>query len=119
MSVIGMQSGLYRQLHDYAELVDEALLSLKSGSPPSEDENCQRLGRLLVAISSGDWEDAPAHTFMFSMSNLDQPERQALGGIGRALLSDSVESRDVKTLERLAELLERKQSSVMARTAKK
>jgi len=119
MSVIGMQSGLYRQLHDYAELLDEALLSLKNGTPPSEDENCQRLGRLLVAISSGDWEDAPAHTFLFSMSNLDQTERQALGGIGRALLSDSVESRDVKKLERLAELLERKQSSVMANTVKK
>ena len=119
MSVIGMQSGLYRQLHDYAELLDDALLSLKNGTPPSENENCQRLGRLLVAISLGDWEDAPAHTFLFSMSNLDQTERHALGGIGRALLSDSVESSDVKKLERLAELLERKQSSVMAMTVKK
>ncbi|MCI0388348.1 MAG: hypothetical protein MOB07_06235 [Acidobacteria bacterium] len=118
MSVVGLQSGLYKQLHDYAELVDEALLYLKSALPPSKDESCQKLGRLLIAISSGDWEEAPIHAFLFSVSNIEQSERQELGRIGQALLSDVVKPPDVGKLERLAELLEKKQSSVMSRTRK-
>ena len=119
MTDIGWQSGLYRQLHDYAELVDETLLLLKSGLPTSKNENCQKLGRLLIAISSGDWEDTPVHAFLFSVSNFGKPETQELGGIGEALLTDSIKSRDVKQLEHLAELLEKKQTSVMSRTRKK
>jgi hypothetical protein len=115
MSVIGLQSGLYKQLHDYAELVDDSLLCLKSGLPPSKDESCQKLARLLIGMSSDNWDETPLHIFLFSFSNFKESERQEWASTGKALLSDVAGSTDIRQLDRLADLLEQKQSSVMAR----
>lgn len=116
MSDIGLHSGLYGQMREYAELLDDVLVSLKVGStPPLGDDSLQRLADFLIALGADNWQDLSTRLIAILLREKAHVEKNDWPALGRALLNGEVDEAVINKLEHLAWSLEQEQAVAMAR----
>lgn len=114
MSEVGLYSGLYEQIRECAELVDDVLVALKAGTSRPHDVERRRLGEFLQNLSSDRRDDFSAQRLVAILRSRAsyQPNWQDLG---RALLSETSSVALITSLESLARSLEDEEVNVTTR----
>ena len=114
MSDAGLYSGLYEQIRECAELVDDVLIALKSGSSRPADGQRRKLGEFLIILSRNRRDDFAAQRLLAVLGTKAkaQPDWASLGS---ALLAESEDVRLITPLETLPRSLEDEQVSVTTR----
>jgi hypothetical protein len=115
MSETGLYSGLYQNLHECAELVDQVLVHLKTGKSLPEDSSRQALGRLLTQLAEEQPDDMPTRLIQLLLRNRRDVSSADLARVGRALNLGDIEVDTINQLEAIAQALEEEQSRAMAR----
>jgi len=116
MSEIGLQTGLYEELHEYAELIDGALVEVKGSSADVGAKSCsEELGAMLLKLKTDEWQISPARLLIVLLSDFSKLRRLEWAKVGEGLLSSPVSAEVITKLEYLATALEAEQVSVMSR----
>jgi hypothetical protein len=117
MSDIGLQSGFYAQVRDYAELLDDALIEIKTGtSQIAINDAARRLGEFLTTLGgSSDSQDLPTRLMAVLLRDCFQGQNNDWITLGQALLRGEVNDTIINDLEALAWSLEQQQATAMAR----
>lgn len=117
MSDIGLQVGFYTQVREYAELLDQALIELKSATPSLvESDSARQLGHFLIALSAGnESQDLPTRLLAVFLQERHRSYTNDWNTLGNALLNNEVNDAIVSDLESLAWSLEQQQAVAMAR----
>jgi hypothetical protein len=117
MSDIGLQVGFYTQVREYAELLDKALIELKSATPSLvKSDSARQLGHLLIALGAGnESQDLPTRLLAVFLHERHRSYANDWSTLGNALLNSEVNDAIVSDLESLAWSLEQQQAVAMAR----
>lgn len=115
MSDIGLNSGLYGQMREYAELLDDVLVGLKTGTALPDDDSRQRLADFLTALGADNWQDIPTRVIAMLLRDKAHVEKNDWPALASALLSGEVDEVVINKLEGLAWSLEQEQAVAMAR----
>ncbi len=117
MSDIGLQVGFYTQVREYAELLDKALIELKSATPSLvASDSARQLGLLLIALGAGnESQDLPTRLLAVFLRERHRSYANDWSTLGNALLNSEVNDAIVSDLESLAWSLEQQQAVAMAR----
>lgn len=114
MSATGLFSGLYARVREYAELLDDVIIQVKSKEGGPGDPRRRKLAKLLIAL-----DDEPAAdlaTQLFSVLVREQREGAAgWADVGRALLGAEVPGAVVPRLEELARAVENERAGMLAK----
>lgn len=107
MSTGGPSSGFYQYAYFLAALVDNVLVSLKTGTEAATKHG--ELGRLLEALDNPhkDLQTYFVSTLLPSAADIDAAELQRLG---HALVAQTTDAAAISLLERLAEVLQNEQA---------
>lgn len=114
MSATGLFSGLYARVREYAELLDDVILQVKSKEGGPADPRRKKLAKLLIAIDDGPAADLATQL----LAVLVRERRQGVAGwadVGRALLAQDVPGSVVPRLEELARAVENERAGVLAK----
>lgn len=115
MSDVGFHSGLYQQIREYAELVDEVLIDIKDGISLASDSSRRKVGALLISLGEGRYNDFSTRLLVFSLRGREGIASGELSRLGKALLGTKVDEQEIGLLERFARTLEQEQAVAMAR----
>lgn len=115
MSEVGLQAGLYEELHEYAELIDGALVELKCSADAGPMSCAEELGAMLVKLKTDEWQVSPARLIVVILSDFSKLRRLEWAQIGEGLLSGNASLDVITRLENLAAVLELEQVNVMSR----
>ena len=115
MSDISLYAGLYEQIREYAELVDEVLIGLISETSLPHDVARQKLGKFLVNLAEKQPGDLLTQRMALTLRATANLDRSKYLSVGNALLSEKVDNSVIELLENLARTLEDKQVGVMAK----
>ena|SRR5260221_14786011 len=117
MSDIGLQSGFYAQVRDYAELLDDALIELKTETATfGGKDSTRRLGEFLTSLgASSDSQDLAIRLIAVLLRDRLRDQHDDWVTLGQALLSGEVDDTIINHLEALAWSLEQQQATAMAR----
>lgn len=115
MSNTGLHSGLYSQIREYAELLDQVLLGLKAGDPDAHKEARLKLGNALASIGSRAGGDLRAQLLASLLREAGRPTADRLAEIGRQIVDGQATSPLLNDLELLARTLERERVGTFAK----
>lgn len=117
MSEIGLYSGMYKQLHECADLLDKVLVSIKKKS--QLDPNVQKdLGRSLLQLFETQGGNVTGTVFL-SMINDGDINFEEVSRLAKVLLlGNKLDGNSVVKLEHLATILTKEQARVMSRIRK-
>ncbi len=116
MSETGLLSGLYRQAHKYAELIDKVLMDLKSDPNSKGNPVRKELGTFLQQISEESITDVSTSLVVAALDSRKSLLKLDLGNIGKKLLSDGpVDPKIIEGLDLLAQVMEEKEVDAMTR----
>lgn len=114
MSATGLFSGLYSRVREYAELLDDVIIQVKSKEGGPGDPRRKKLAKLLIAI-----DDEPASDLATQLlAVLIREHREGQSGwaaVGRALLGPDVPDSVVPRLEELARAIENERAGMLAK----
>lgn len=114
MSSTGLFSGLYSRVRDYAELLDDVIIQLKSGEGNSANQERQKLAKLLLALDQSPATDRS--TQLLAILVREQSEGNVRwADVGQALLSPTVPEFVVSRLEDLARAIEHERAGMLAK----
>jgi len=114
MSDASLFSGLYQQIHEYAELLDDVLVNLKENTSSLEDKSRQELASFLLDLTNEQCEDLPVRLIALALRN-NKVNLAEIADIGQALQSTEIDESDIELLEQLAQSLEQEQAGAMER----
>jgi hypothetical protein len=114
MSDVGLYSGLYEQIRECAELVDNVLIALKAGTSRPHDIERRKLGEFLQSLSSDCRDDFSAQRLVAILRCRTSPQPN-WSELGRALVSDASSTTLIAPLENLALSLEDEEVNVTTR----
>ena len=117
MSDLGLLSGIYANVDNFASLIDKVIEHIRKDGGGSPDSEQAQLGRLLIDTldhgqASGSYEALVLDSLL--RSSTGEPFVN-VGRLGKRLLSGEVDSSDQKLLEKLATELEKERSDVASR----
>jgi len=115
MSETGLYSGLYQNLHEYADLVDRVLVNIKTGRSSENDPSRQELGELLIQLAQDQLDDLPVRLIQLALQNRSDVSRADLDRAGKALVSEEIDEDTIRRLELIAQVLEEEQTRAMSR----
>jgi len=115
MSTTGLQSGLYREIRELAELFDTALIALKSTSGSSVANCPQRLGAVLLRLANPLVTEPHDQLLASLLAGSRRGSRTRLSDLGNALMAGTVSPRLLDDLEDLAGLLEQERAGTFAK----
>lgn len=117
MSEIGLESGFYTQVRDYAELLDDALIELKTEPAPIiGSDSTRQLGEFLTVLgASSNTQDLPTRLIAVLLHDVVQGPHNNWTDLGQALLNGEINDTMISALEALAWSLEQQQAMAMAR----
>lgn len=115
MSDTSLYSGLYQQIREYAEMVDDVIIDLKEGTSSPSDAHRKELGELLVKLAGDRWDDLSTRLVALMLRDKGDIAQAEWARVGNALLSSKTDSSVVEPLEHLARSLEQEQAGVMER----
>lgn len=114
MSTTGLNATLYSRIRDYAEMLDDVLILLKSGTVTAEDADMRRLTSLvqgLAAMSSPNLEvQLLRAVFQGSGASPQQWDR-----LSKELLAGKATPNLIAQLEILAQTLENERAGTLAK----
>ena len=115
MSHTGLYSGLYSRIRDYAELLDDVIVRLKSGDSTPNDPARQRLAKLLLALGKSPPADLSTQLLAALVKEQvrDRPARWS--EVGEALLGHEVTPRIIDHLEGLALTIEHERAGMLSK----
>ena len=115
MNHIAMYSGVYEEVREYAELLDEVLIELKGGTSSPQDEGRKKLGQFLKRLVKPRKGDLTTRLFNILLRDNDELDPLELSRIGGLLMSTEADDAVIEPLEKLAKSLEQEQAVAMAR----
>ena len=115
MSDTTFYSGLYQRISDYAELVDEVLLTLLAEDSQPNSELQRRLAQALLRLTDDKQEHTGSRLVSFLLVENDDIDTGDLSATAEALLKGTANEVTNEVLERFARVLERERTRAMAR----
>ena len=115
MSYSGLYSGLYVRIRDYAQLLDDVLISLKTGNSSPNDERRKELAGLLLGTATTSRSNLSAQIFQVFLQTEAMIDRRQLNDVGSALLSLQPAPNLIETLETFATALEHERAGILAK----
>jgi hypothetical protein len=115
VSYSGLYSGLYARIRDYAQLLDDVLIGLKSGNSSPNDERRKELAHLLLGTSTTSRSNLSAQIFQIFLQTEAAPDRRQMEEVGSALLSANPPHALVEKLESFATALEQERAGILAK----
>jgi hypothetical protein len=115
MSNTGLYSGHYTQISDYARLLDDVLIRLKSGGGAPSDTARQKLVKLLTDLAGGSASDLSLRTLELVLRNGGAGDKRTWSQVADALSGDDITERTVQQIERMAQVLESERAGTLAR----
>ncbi len=115
MSEISLYAGLCEGISEYAELVDNVILSLRRGSSSPEEPARQRLANLLNNLASAKCEDLSTRLLFLVLRDSGTTNKAQWQQLGKALLSPRIDNTTMDLLESFARSLEKEQAEAQAR----
>lgn len=114
MSATGLFSGLYSRIRQYAELLDDVIIQVKSKECDPGDPRRKKLAKLLIAID--DETAADLATQLLAILVREQREgRSGWAEVGQALLGPDVPHSVIPRLEELARAIENERAGMLAK----
>ncbi len=107
--------GYYSQIRDFAELVDKALIELKTNKDFKGENHRQKLGELLVNSASSEENDVFYHNLQLILHEKFKAIVSDWGHLGEEIISSNVSGDTLKRLEKVADLLEQERAGVFAK----
>jgi hypothetical protein len=110
--------GMYKEVRDYAELLDKVLVELKGGTGQPQDEKRKRLDHFLTELASANTRSLATRMISRLLRNEGRVKPRELAAISSKLNSPEAAAIDqtmISQLEELARLLEYEQAVAMAR----
>jgi hypothetical protein len=116
MSSLGLNAGLYSRIRDYAVMLDDVLVQLKSGSVAPSDQHLRHLAELLHNLADSRHRDMET-LLLLAVLHTSEPSGQmpAWEQLSRDLLAGSVTPTVVSQLEWLATAIEQERSGMLAK----
>lgn len=115
MSHTGLYSGLYSRIREYAELLDDVIIRLKSGESTPSDPTRQRLAKLLVALGKSPATDLSTQLLAALVKEQDGDRPGRWSDVGEALLAHEVSHRIIDRLESLAIAIEHERAGMLSK----
>jgi hypothetical protein len=115
MSDIGVHSNLYQRAREYADLVDEVLIRLKSGMSDPSDTSRLKLAALLDGLASSPVQDLSAAWLGLVLGRAGKDGREEWVKLGGALLRADAEPYIIEQLQQLARVLEMQRTDALAK----
>lgn len=115
MSNPGFYASIYEQIREYAELVDNVLIDLKSGASLPNDPKRQELGNLLITLAGDTWENLPTRMIALMLRDHHNTKQKKWVQLGKDLLTGQSNSVVIKDLEALAVALEQEHEGTINR----
>jgi hypothetical protein len=110
----GLYSGIYQQIREYAELVDNLLVKLKTDQ--GDDKSLRfELADLLAELSVERTDTLSTRMIALLVIGDDATSRARWLRLSNNLKSEKVEATVIRELESLAQLLEQVQASAVAK----
>jgi len=110
----GLYSGIYQQIREYAELVDNVLVNLKSNQN-SDASTRHRLAELLSDLAVERTNALSTRMIALLIIGDDATSRIRWSRLATALKAEKVDASAIRELESLAQLLEQVQADAMAK----
>ena len=114
MSDVGLYVGLYGQIQECAELLDEVLVTLKAGESRPEDADRKRLAELLSNIVSRPQGDHTTRVLAAALRGSSTDNLNRWQRVASSLRSSGSEVGLVKPLEELAQVVEQERADTLA-----
>ncbi len=119
MSQTAISVGMYEEVRDYAELLDDVLVRIKCANANELSAEKQKLGQFLEDIGDPATANLTARYMGLSLNGKNRNLRRDLPNIGRKLkgieAAKQIEMKDIRLLETLARLLDGEQMAAAAR----
>jgi len=115
MSHTGLFSGLYSRVREYAELLDDVIIQLKSGRSTPSDPARQRLAKLLLALGKSSPADLSTQLLAALVKEQDGDRPGRWSEVGEALLGHEVTPRIIECLEALALTIEHERAGMLSK----
>lgn len=111
----GLYSGIYQQIREIAELVDEVLVNLKEEGDKADKPSRQKLSELLAQLVAERTNTLSLRMVALLVIGDDTNSRKRWGRLANILKSDKVDYSLINELDSLAQLLEQVQADAMAK----
>jgi len=115
VSYSGLYSGLYVRVRDYAQLLDDVLIGLKTGTSSPSDERRKQLARLLLGTTTTPHSNLSAQILQIFLQTEATLDRRQLDDVGNALLSSEPTPNLIEKLEGFATALEQERAGILAK----
>ncbi len=115
MSDTSLNTSLYEEIREYAEMVDQLLIGLKDGTSSEKDDNRRKMGNLLLQLAENRYEDLSSRLIMLVIRDSGNIRQSDYRKMGKALLSTDIDDSVVNWLEMFAQSLEKGQADALSR----
>ncbi|TMI68689.1 MAG: hypothetical protein E6H09_21910 [Bacteroidetes bacterium] len=114
MSSSGLNSGLFQQFYQYAELTDKAIIEATDSTSTSR-RNREKLGNMLVELPRLRKTDISARLIWNLLTEEMNLREDEINSIGHSLLEQSADETAIDMLEKLAYVLAEEQEVIKSR----
>ncbi|MCA0453944.1 MAG: hypothetical protein LCI00_08220 [Chloroflexi bacterium] len=111
----GLYSGIYQQIREIAELVDDVLVNLKEESENAESSSRLKLSELLEQLVVERTDTLSLRMVALLVIGDDITNRTRWARLSHMLKSDKINKSVIDELDSLAQLLEQVQTDAMAK----
>jgi len=115
MSDTSLYSGIYQQLREYAELVDEIIFQLRKSSYEQVSTVIQKLGDMLFDVSNQQTSDLSSRIIGMMLENNEVISRDKIFTLAENLVNKREDESLLSDLQLLAQALEKERIEVLAR----
>jgi len=115
MSDTGLYLGIYQQIREYAELVDDLIVKLKDPPHDVDKTNIENFGDVLLNISNNKAPDLSTRIIGMILENNKFLTRVNISALGRQLKDLELDKSLLPDLQNLAIALEQERVEVLAR----
>jgi len=114
MNDISLYAGLYEEIREFADLVDEVIISLKHDLS-KKSSNTEKLGRQLLSLGSSQSEGVSQLFIDQTLEKKSGLTKSKIKQLGTTLLEKNATPENITELEKLAISVEQERVSVMSR----
>ena len=119
MSQTAISFGMYEEVRNYAELLDEILVQIKNKNLPDTNQEKMLLGEFLENVGDGSTSNLTARYIGLTLNARNKNWRKSLSQIAEKLKKQEdltqLKQDEILSLERLAKFLEGEQAEAAAR----
>jgi hypothetical protein len=114
MSTVGLNTALYTRINRYAEILDEVLISLKSGTASPDGDGVRRLATTLASLGNNN-DRTPESTLLGAVLGTGTNRLTDWAKISHDLLIGQATPDLIQHLEFLATTLEHERAAILAK----